>query len=560
MKNENEDKLEQRLVEFEGEVSGKDEKEKKKSQADKLVEIAEMDCRLFHDQFGDPYAQILVDGHLETWKVKSKHYKRWLCERMWEAEEKAPHSNALSSALNIIESKACFKGDTIQLENRVAEREEVIYCDLTNKKWQAVEITKTGWKVVDEPPILFRRYSHQQPQIHPAEQGDIKKLLKFINLQKKEQELLLLVYLVSCFIPDIPHPIPILYGPQGAAKTTTARMLRALIDPSSVGVLSMPSSINDLVQQLSHNYFAFFDNVTYLPDWSSDAFCRAVTGEGFFKRELYSDDEDIIYHFRRCIGLNGINLAAKKPDLLDRAILFKLDRITHEKRRGERDVWKEFEAVRPVILGGIFSALSKAMAIRADIELERLPRMADFTLWGCAIAEALGYSKDEFLNAYMDNIGEQHDEAILESPVASMVMVLMEASDEWEGSPSDLLEVLTTKAEEEKLTTKGRSWPKAPAILSRRLNEAKTNLAEKGVMVELCKRSNGKRAILIQKVPQSSATSAIERKAREVTEIFGGEIVDDKNNAPPIPPQPDKTLPSEKDARGDKGDVSDLPF
>ena len=42
---------------------------------------------------------------------------------------------------------------------------------------------------------------------------------------------------------------------------------------------------------------------------------------GFSKRQLYTDDDDIIYHFRRCIGFNGINLRATKADLLDRAII-----------------------------------------------------------------------------------------------------------------------------------------------------------------------------------------------------------------------------------------------
>ena len=64
-----------------------------------------------------------------------------------------------------------------------------------------------------------------------------------------------------------------------------------------------------------HNYICYFDNVSEIKEWISDQLCRAVTGSGFSKRELYSDDDDIIYNFRRCIGFNGINLGATKADL-----------------------------------------------------------------------------------------------------------------------------------------------------------------------------------------------------------------------------------------------------
>ena len=95
-------------------------------------------------------------------------------------------------------------------------------------------------------------------------------------------------------------------------------------------------NINELIQILSHNYIAYFDNVSIIRDWISDTLCRAVTGSGFSKRQLYTDDDDIIYHFRRCIGFNGVNLGATKADLLDRAIIILLERIPKEKKENRR--------------------------------------------------------------------------------------------------------------------------------------------------------------------------------------------------------------------------------
>lgn len=70
-----------------------------------------------------------------------------------------------------------------------------------------------------------------------------------------------------------------------------------------------------------------------IPYWLSDEICKAVTGIGHTKRKLYSDDEDIIYEHKRCISLNGINVALTEPDALDRSIFIELEEIDDDKRR-----------------------------------------------------------------------------------------------------------------------------------------------------------------------------------------------------------------------------------
>src|SRR3989344_8457482 len=114
---------------------------------------------------------------------------------------------------------------------------------------------------------------------------------------------------------------------------------------------------------MAHHACIFFDNVSHLSDHISDALCKAVTGDGFSKRELYSDEDDIIFSFRRCLGINGINIAARNPDLLERSILFELERVSPERRKQEHEILGEFEKERPRIVGSIFDAVVKAMQI-----------------------------------------------------------------------------------------------------------------------------------------------------------------------------------------------------
>ena len=63
--------------------------------------------------------------------------------------------------------------------------------------------------------------------------------------------------------------------------------------------------------------------------------CRGITGGAFSKRELYSDDADIILSFLRPIIITGINIPTHAPDLLDRLLLIELERILPCRRLNE---------------------------------------------------------------------------------------------------------------------------------------------------------------------------------------------------------------------------------
>ena len=266
----------------------------------------------------------------------------------------------------------------------------------------------------------------------------------------------------------------------------------------------IPKDQKELVQKLSHHRCLMFDNVSYISQNLSDILCRAVTGSGFSKRELYSDDSDIIYTFKRCISINGINLLAVKPDLLERSVLIELGRITKDGRKNEQDLLSEFDDALPGIVGGIMDAVSKAMNIRPSINLQETPRMADFTIWGYAISEALGFKGDDFLQYYTNNIELQHEEVVESNIEASFVLNLMEETNgSWEGSASDLLTEMEFNS---KYGLRDKEIPKTPQILSRRLNVIRTSMEECGIKIEFV--SGQKRKIIIQKVIENIAPIA----------------------------------------------------
>jgi hypothetical protein len=533
---------------------GEDEDERK-SIADQLIEMTmDQDVTLFHDQFNEAYIQIRENGSSLVLKVQSKRFRLWLMKLRWESEQKSTAECHLKDAIGLLSARAQFEGEEYHLENRVASFEEAFWYDLVNKKGEAIKITKDGWRI-ESPPILFRRQSHQKEQVISQSPGKISTVLKFVKLKKEESKILFQVYLVAALVPDIPHPIPVFYGPQGSSKSTISKILKRLIDPSSIEIMSLPSA-NELVQQISHHYGAYYDNIQRISDSVSDMLCRAVTGEGGSKRSLYTNDDDFIYSYRRCIGLNGINVVAQKPDLLDRSILFELERIPKSECMTERKFWQMFEEAHGSIVSGMFQTLSKAMKIHPTINLKKLPRMADFAHWGYAIAEALGIGGQKFLEAYEVNMAEQNQEVLEGTPLATAIVEFMKERDQWRGSSSDLLNNLEKIAGDLCLDMSAKNWPKAANILSRRLNEILPNLKQAGILIKRLKDESGVkgRGIEIKKltvdtvdlaVPADSINSKsddkddvdglvenemqIEQVIRSAEEVFGMEKEDNSN-------------------------------
>ena len=478
----------------------------KLNQSTKIVYLAFSEAKLFCDIHGIPHVQIPVKDRLEIWPSRSGPFRRWLAGRMFEVDQTVVTSSSISSALNVIDHQAQAEGERVELFNRVATYQKAFYYDLTDENWRVIRIDKEGWRIQGDPPLLFNRHGHQAPQVEPKKGGEIRALFKYLSVRDPEAQLLLLVWMVSCFIPAIPHPVLVLYGSQGSGKSTVFRFLRRIIDPSSLDTLTFPEEKKELIQNLSHHWTTLFDNVDKLSPSQSDLLCRGVTGEGFSKRELYTDDEDIVYRYRRCIGLNGINVAATRPDLLDRSILLRLERIAPEDRSEESELEEAFQKDRASILGGALDALSKAMQIRPTLKMTGLPRMADFARWGCAIAQALGSTSEEFLRAYAANMEDQNDEVLAGTPVASAVVALMKDRSEWKGTARELLAALEPIAEELRLDQKPSSWPKAPNALSRRINEVEPNLAQAGIVYE--RKKSGDRTMSFKKAAGNIAQTA----------------------------------------------------
>ena len=154
------------------------------TQADILLDLAQT-AELFHTPDSTGYADLDVNGHRETWPIRAKGFRRWLARRFFETSQGAPSSEALQSALNVIEAMAHFDAPERIVHIRVGGLDGRLYLDLGDETWRAVEIDATGWRVIDNPPVRFRRAAGMKPMPMPVKGGSIDTLRSFLNVQSE---------------------------------------------------------------------------------------------------------------------------------------------------------------------------------------------------------------------------------------------------------------------------------------------------------------------------------------------------------------------------------------
>ena len=465
-----------------------------------------------------------VDGHRETWPVRSKGFKRWLIQKYYKKTDGAPNSEAMTAALNVIDAKAHFNAPEVEVFVRVAGRDGKIFIDMCNDKWQAVEVDETGWRLVDDPPVRFRRASGMLPLPIPEKGGDIQALRKFLNVRDDNDFVLAVMFLLAALRPHGPYPVMCLSGEQGSAKSTFMNILRRLIDPNTAPLRTLPREDRDLFIAANNGYVLAFDNLSKMPDWISDTLCRLATGGGFATRTLYTDGDECLFNAMRPIILNGIEDFVTRPDLGDRGILMTLQQIPEEGRKSEKDLYADFDRKIPAILGALLDGVVHGLKRLPFCKLDKMPRMADFALWGMACETAF-WPAETFMTAYDQN-RDTTVSSVLEGDLVGCAIQKMVADGRtfWTGNATELLATLNGMTTE--VIQKSPEWPRKPRALSGQLRRIATFLRKTGIFITFGGRENDpgrKRLITITTIPDntgnSPSTSSIPSETNEFPDI-----------------------------------------
>jgi len=283
------------------------------------------------------------------------------------------------------------------------------------------------------------------------------------------------------------------YGPKGSAKSFLLELIKKIVDPTKPLLLTLHRNVDQFIQQVDHNYINYYDNVEFIPQWLSAEICKAVTGSGHTKRELYTDDNDIVYEHKRCLGLNGIYVALTKADALDRSIAIELEDIDEDKRKKESDLWSEFEKIKPQVFAYILDIIVKAMQIKETLNLKKLPRLADFAEWGEAISQAMRYLPMSFVEIYKENRNEQNIVAVTENPTSYILLQYILDIEKEEGSlkkiqfdPQQLNKALIDYAGDKEIKIDYRQFPNNAASLVKKIKTVIPNFkAGYGINIDI---------------------------------------------------------------------------
>lgn len=338
--------------------------------------------------------------------------------RLRSARRRRPRQPVCSYVGGFVRAVTCEDG------HAVCRSTVRLFIDLGGETGDAVAVDRNGWTVVNNAPVIFTRTA--QMRSLPAPGGDAWDIRKVVNIINDDDVILLIGWIITAMRGKGPYPILILKGPAGSAKSTAARLIRALIDPGEPATRALPSDDRDMFIAARACHVLSFDNLSSMSARTSDTLCRLATGGGFATRALHTNADEALFDAQRPIILNGIEGFANRSDLLDRAWQIDLGPIPASERRTEREIDAEFEALRPGLLGALLDIVAAGMAnldaIRSDFH--DMPRMADAYAWVSACESGFA-EPGAFIKAYKAAQQLLLPHALEADPLAASVLTFL---------------------------------------------------------------------------------------------------------------------------------------
>ncbi|MGE4124468.1 MAG: hypothetical protein AB7E59_04290 [Pusillimonas sp.] len=464
-----------RLAEGAAPSAVEEEKERKPSQTDLVVAFVKELFNLVHDENRDALA--VAKDTREVFRVNSRAFRDKLLSGFYGKYEMAVRDGSLREAMMTVQALARATGEPRKANLRVACVGDEWLLDLgVPGNSRTVSVTPGRWEIIDRPGAMFVRGDSMLPLPDPVPGGDVALLWRIANVPEP-QRILVLTWLVDCLRPETPYPLLELIGEQGSGKSVTAEALRRLIDPNSANLRAEPKSAEDLFVISGHNHVVALENVSRLTPQQQDAACILATGGGFAKRKLYSDTDEVVISLRRPVMINGIVAAVTQQDLVDRCISIECPVL--EGRAQSVLMWRDFDRNLPAILGGLLDLAAKALQRLPHVDLpeRERPRLAEYAILGCAVAEVLGLPKSTFMDAFNAMRAETVGRTLEASPVAVAVQELIEAQAGGITAPlKDVLHALET------YKPQGTdAWPRSAKGLGDALRRAAPALRSLGI-------------------------------------------------------------------------------
>ena len=218
------------------------------------------------------------------------------------------------------------------------------------------------------------------------------------------------------------YPILQISGPAGSGKTTAARILRSLVDPSTAPINTTPSTESAASRLARDNHVIFIDGTTRLARRPSELLARLSTG---MPVDFHGDPQNTSRPI--LLTINETDAAQK---LHSRILPVELPPL--ESPLPPEELHKRIEAMRAAVFPALMTLLSTAIRRLPEVPLPQNARFPEATQW----FEAAMSTQDE------------KELVCVTSPENSFeakIMDLLAANGgEWKGTASELNAILET--------------------------------------------------------------------------------------------------------------------
>lgn len=476
----------------------------KGSMAAQLVKIAQEKYRIGRTEEGKTFAVPIEGANIALFFGKGDtSLMEEVSAQYFEATGKVPSAGARSDATNVLSGFALRKNpeDVALRVGRCGDGSIAI--DIGDNTGRAIVVQPGSWEVVPRSPILFRRTSMSLPYPEPERGGSevFGEFRALFNVSDRDWDFIV-SWLVTTFIPDIPHVALMIKGEQGTAKSSLMEMLSMIIDPTKVPRRKRPRDEEQWMVAANASWAVALDNLSHIPEWLSDALCRAITKDGGISRQLYTDDDVVIRSFRRVVLMNGIAITGVQNDLADRLFTANLKVISPRERKTEREVNNAFEKLRGRVFGALLDAIADTLSVIASgrNHMDERSRMADIFETLRAVDIARGTNSLEHYSNVKDRVLV---EAAEEDPVFDALRhyIVSTRNNSDSGSfmiePNDLHQLLSGVTPD----PHAKNWPPDVTRMSARLTRLASAFRVAGIRIERGKK-NGRRAIRIEWGPE----------------------------------------------------------
>lgn len=459
------------------ETAGSAPKVDRTSAAARLVDLALKRYTFGVTPEGDPYAVPLPAGHVVRMLRGGRSSLRGEIAAAYRAStRRIPPAQALADAMLVLEGIAQDL-PPVAVHLRVAEDRGVVWIDLGDTDEAVVRVDDRGWRIVHQDvPVLFRRTALTGAMPTPERGGTLDELWAVLNVTRADRPLVAGWLVAALGAPKIPHPALSVFGEQGTGKSTASRCLVQAVDPSPVPLRKPPRDPDGWVTAAAGSWVVGLDNLSTVPDWLSDSLCRAVTGDGDVRRQLYTDSGLSVFAFRRAILLNGIDLGGLRGDLSERLLVVNLDVIDEDDRLTEADLDEAWARAWPRVLAALLDLVSGVIRGRPAVRLAKTPRMADFAHVLAALDTILG---TDGVARYLDLSRSLAADSLTADPF--IVAMMSTLAEPFEGSAAKLLDEVTPT---EPGWRPGRDWPRNARAVTSTLRRNAPALRKAGWAVE----------------------------------------------------------------------------